>query len=1421
MKKEFNGLIHSAKEAETTGEFASALQLYKSALCLFPDHAKLLNKVEKLVEKVNYLNTLDTVDGEWKQDPKTGDVLLDAGMSTEFTVTKDIFDKLYPHQREGVSWMWTLFKKNTGGILGDDMGLGKTIQVASFLHGLFHSRLIDTALLIMPLSLMSNWETELSRWCPRKRVRLFHGTSTNRERALDEILQKSGIILTTYETAQSAFKSLSMRGEEVLKWDLIILDEGHKIKDPTKKTSKAISTFQARSKFVLSGTPILNNLQELWALLNYTCDGQLLGEIKTFKREFEEPIVRGQLKGASDYEVKKGAAVTQKLRDLIAPHFIRRMKTDIISSSSSDPSTSTPSASSALESPSTSSPNNVTSNSPSSTSSSSKVPQKVGDKTLSNSLEISLASPENSFNSSLKHPHSPSSAASRFDKTVSSSKLSSLPSDDGLGDELALSLGAVSIHSPVKLSSSSSKRGAAIPDLTVKKNDLVCWIPIEPLQLAIYTQFLVSQRDRISEAIASTGQALPAIRVLRQITNHPRLVRSQEASDSLAFPGFNLPELSTSQRCVEQSGKLRFLVDLLRQLKRNDHRVLIFSQSVKMLDLIEKCFDEEKTGWRRLRMDGSVNKVSERKALVDEYNTNREIFLFLMTTQVGGVGITLTSADRVVIFDPAWNTAMDDQAADRAYRIGQKRNVVIYRLISSGTIEEKMYRKQVFKGALSKSLLGKEASVHTYFTRGELRELFTFDPADVKEAQTQGLLAALHSHKRDSYPELDREMEFLQKLPTVVGISDHNLLYTEETQRLQREHETDTLATQAHELLMKTIVPKDVVQSEQEESSRKMAARGKRGPITTIYVDEDGNSLRPRKDPSQVGTRVGDITLLTVDDQFELGLANMKVSQAKVRKNPFSVREKPRIGNLGGNDHIQRLPTVAKKVSSPTSSSTASTTSSKTRADAKPKTSSATGLPAVVSSKKTQVLFPPMSFVQIPSVKRAEVKKEPTTAPTVTIKKAASVLPSTVSDSNPAQKVSLNSPEKRVSAHEEDVEEEIARLLNEVTIRRVKPVASSAVPATTINTTTVATPTPSTVLKPRNRRTIVEDDDDEFVAPVVEKSESSPVLSSVADKLQSTPIDIDGDGDDDDDDDDDEEDMEEVIPRAIVLPKMSRKSIISFDVSPDENINEQIVIDASAYEEDDSKFVRPVDEAEGVPLEKVDFSEKHEVGTEGDLTESGDDEEGDDEGSSDGEEECSEASESEFTISAAESDVGHAGGLSKHFLSANDLKREEDEEEEEKTAKWIGNRDEDDIETSSDGDGDDEVDSHPSFIASSDDEQEAEEAVGEVEHEDDEVVDFDEHDDVVRRILQKKANVEASVVSESMGSNPTLADETIRDTAAIRLYSADATTAQPPSSSSSSSLSSSSLSSSSAKKPVLSYTQPRPRRRIIESDEED
>ena len=125
--------------------------------------------------------------------------------------------------------------------------------------------------------------------------------------------------------------------------------------------------------------------------------------------------------------------------------------------------------------------------------------------------------------------------------------------------------------------------------------------------------------------------------------------------------------------------------------------------------------------FRSLRMDGNVN-IRQRMSLIDKFNT-KDTFLFLLTTRVGGLGINLTSANKVIIFDPDWNPMVDIQATERALRIGQKRDVAIYRFVVDDTIEEKIYHRQIFKKYMADKIL-QDPSKRRLFEKASMHELF-------------------------------------------------------------------------------------------------------------------------------------------------------------------------------------------------------------------------------------------------------------------------------------------------------------------------------------------------------------------------------------------------------------------------------------------------------------------------------------------------------------------------------------------------------------------------------------------------------------------------------------------------------------------------------------------------------------------------
>ncbi|KAK1793946.1 hypothetical protein P4O66_010859, partial [Electrophorus voltai] len=180
-------------------------------------------------------------------------------------------------------------------------------------------------------------------------------------------------------------------------------------------------------------------------------------------------------------------------------------------------------------------------------------------------------------------------------------------------------------------------------------------------------------------------------------------------------------------------GKLQTLHLLLRKLKAEGHRVLIFTQMTRMLDVLEQFLNYH--GHIYLRLDGST-RVEQRQALMERFNADRRIFCFILSTRSGGVGVNLTGADTVVFYDSDWNPTMDAQAQDRCHRIGQTRDVHIYRLISERTVEENILKKANQKRMLGDMAIEGGNFTTAFFKQQTIRELFDVSEGEKKEAES-------------------------------------------------------------------------------------------------------------------------------------------------------------------------------------------------------------------------------------------------------------------------------------------------------------------------------------------------------------------------------------------------------------------------------------------------------------------------------------------------------------------------------------------------------------------------------------------------------------------------------------------------------------------------------------------------------------
>ncbi|XP_007572801.1 helicase SRCAP isoform X2 [Poecilia formosa] len=181
-------------------------------------------------------------------------------------------------------------------------------------------------------------------------------------------------------------------------------------------------------------------------------------------------------------------------------------------------------------------------------------------------------------------------------------------------------------------------------------------------------------------------------------------------------------------------GKLQTLHTLLRKLKSGGHRVLIFTQMTRMLDVLEQFLNYH--GHIYLRLDGST-RVEQRQALMERFNADRRIFCFILSTRSGGVGVNLTGADTVVFYDSDWNPTMDAQAQDRCHRIGQTRDVHIYRLISERTVEENILKKANQKRMLGDMAIEGGNFTTAFFKEQTIRELFDVNDGEKREVAVE------------------------------------------------------------------------------------------------------------------------------------------------------------------------------------------------------------------------------------------------------------------------------------------------------------------------------------------------------------------------------------------------------------------------------------------------------------------------------------------------------------------------------------------------------------------------------------------------------------------------------------------------------------------------------------------------------------
>jgi SNF2 family DNA or RNA helicase len=239
------------------------------------------------------------------------------------------------------------------------------------------------------------------------------------------------------------------------------------------------------------------------------------------------------------------------------------------------------------------------------------------------------------------------------------------------------------------------------------KTEVIHKIVMDEAQRDLYESIRISMETKVKQAITAKGFAssqiiiLDALLKLRQVCCDPRLLKLEQAKK------------------VEQSAKLEFLMEMLDELLEENRKILIFSSFTSMLALIEKALMKQNMTYVKL-----TGSTIDRKTPIQQFQ-NGEASIFLISLKAGGTGLNLTAADTVIHYDPWWNPAAEAQATDRAHRIGQDKPVFVYKLVTTGTVEEKILKMQDKKRALLQSVFdGNEGAQSGKISMEDLNTLF-------------------------------------------------------------------------------------------------------------------------------------------------------------------------------------------------------------------------------------------------------------------------------------------------------------------------------------------------------------------------------------------------------------------------------------------------------------------------------------------------------------------------------------------------------------------------------------------------------------------------------------------------------------------------------------------------------------------------
>jgi ATP-dependent DNA helicase len=590
------------------------------------------------------------------------------------------------YQLEGLEWLKTLWMNGLSGILADEMGLGKTLQAISLISFFKENNITGPFLIAAPLSTVRNWIEEFKFWTPSINTVLYHGSKDDREslrrkkmKMNDQNKYDFPVVVTSYEICMNDRKFLAN-----YQWRYIIVDEGHRLKNMNCKLVKELMTYNSANRLLITGTPLQNNIAELWSLLHFLLP-EVFNDLDSFERWFDFSSVLEDKESANGKNMKRKNNLVSTMHSILKPFLLRRVKTDVESSLPKKREY-------ILYAPLTSEQKDLYREILAGTSRSyleDRAVERIEAKSRTASLKRKANdSGRNTPAKSMKASRASTPASVASTGSVRRGRKAARTSYKDVTDrEFNARLRRIE-HGEENISLDQAEPEGETPDLSSEE--------AEELERA--------QTLKLAKKEISTKKLQNPVLQLRLACNSPHnfywpwkptTIEEEKTGD--------WPQVDNT--LIRASGKILLLDTLLPRLFKLGHKVLIFSQFKTTLDILE-TYAVEIRGWKACRIDGSVAQ-EDRYEQITSFNTDKSYNLFLLSTRAGGQGINLTAADTVILFDSDWNPQQDLQAMDRAHRIGQTKPVIVYRLATRGTVEETLLFKADNKRKLEKLVIQK------------------------------------------------------------------------------------------------------------------------------------------------------------------------------------------------------------------------------------------------------------------------------------------------------------------------------------------------------------------------------------------------------------------------------------------------------------------------------------------------------------------------------------------------------------------------------------------------------------------------------------------------------------------------------------------------------------------------------------------